>query len=276
MTGRPGPLAAGAASDGVRQRSRSAIRPAIEAGSLTFQPTELRRGANSAAGRRMPGFGIDVEGLDRGDRVGGDRLGRQVLVDDLVDEGRVGAVLEQPAHQVGEQVAVRADRRVDAAARALALADDLVQRLAHAVQPLELEAARVAGHRQHRGDGVGVVGGELRVDAVARVEQLAGVGEVADVGRGLAGEDREVGQAALLRPLDLAVPVGALDQPHHDPAAVAAGEGVEPVDHRAGAAAVGLDDDAEAVPAGELRGRRAAPRSRRATGRAGRPPRRRC
>ena len=68
---------------------------------------------------------------------------------------------------------MRADRRIDAAARALGLAHDLVQRLAHAVQALELEAVAVAGHRQHRGDGVGVVGGELRIDAVGHRQQLA-------------------------------------------------------------------------------------------------------
>ena len=69
--------------------------------------------------------------------------GRHVLVGDLVHEGGVGAVLEQPAHQIGQQVGMRADRRIDAAARAFGLAHRLVQRLAHAVQALELEAVAI-------------------------------------------------------------------------------------------------------------------------------------
>ncbi len=68
---------------------------------------------------------------------------------------------------------MRADRRIDAAARAFGAAHRLVQRLAHAVQALELEAgAVVAGHLQDGGDGVGVVGGELRVDAVGHASSL--------------------------------------------------------------------------------------------------------
>ena len=38
------------------------------------------------------------------------------------DEGGIGAVLEQPAHEIGEQLLVAADRRIDAAGEAVALA----------------------------------------------------------------------------------------------------------------------------------------------------------
>jgi hypothetical protein len=61
------------------------------------------------------------------------------VVDDLVDEGTVGAILQQPAHQIGEQVAVGAHGRIDTAASAPRAVHVLVQRLAHAVQPLKLE-----------------------------------------------------------------------------------------------------------------------------------------
>ncbi len=54
-----------------------------------------------------------------------------------------------------------------------------------------------------------------------------------------------------LRALDLGIPVGALDQPHHDAAVELFGERLDPVDDVAGARPVGLDDDAEAVPAGQ-------------------------
>ena len=112
---------------------------------------------------------------------------------------------------------MRADRRIDAAARALGLAHRLVQRLAHAVQALELETVAVlAGHLEDRRNGVRIVRGELRIDAVGHRQQLAGIGDVGDVGVGLAREHRIAGEAERLRPLDLGVPVGALDQPHHD------------------------------------------------------------
>ena len=51
----------------------------------------------------------------------------------------------------------------------------------------------------------------------ARREQAFGAGEIRKVGRGLAREDRIVRQPALLRALDLGVPVGALDQAHRQP-----------------------------------------------------------
>jgi hypothetical protein len=39
------------------------------------------------------------------ERIGRDRRRRDSLVDDLVDEGGVGAVLQQPPHEIGQQVA---------------------------------------------------------------------------------------------------------------------------------------------------------------------------
>ena len=113
-----------------------------------------------------------------------------------------------------------------------------------------LDLQRV-GEVQDGGGGVGVVGGELRVDAVGLRQHPPGVGDVADIGRGLAGEDREAGEAEHLGALDLGVPVGALDEADHDAAVELFGQRLDPVDDVAGALAIGLDDDAEAVPAGE-------------------------
>ena len=102
---------------------------------------------------------------------------------------------------------------------------------------------------QHRRHGVGVVGRELRVDHLARGEQVQRALEVAGIGGGLRGVDREAGEPALLGALDLAVPVGALHQPHaHAPAAVAR-QLRHPVDHERRAAAVGLHRESEPVPA---------------------------
>ena len=92
-----------------------------------------------------------------------------------------------------------------------------VERLAHAVQLLELEPARrLPAISITAGDGLRVVRGELRVEEVAAVEQALGAGEIGDVGRDLAGEDGIVGEPQLLRPLHLGVPVRALDQTDQD------------------------------------------------------------
>ena len=120
--------------------------------------------------------------LRRRDRVG-DQLRRSApRVGDAVDERGVGAVLQQAAHQIGEQRLVRADRRVDAARPRVAPgADDLVvERLAHAVQALELVLPGVeirAGHGVDGGQRLRVVGGELREDRVGRGEQSLRAGE---------------------------------------------------------------------------------------------------
>ena len=53
--------------------------------------------------------------------------------------------------------------------------------------------------------------------------------------------------------LDLGVPIGALDQPDHQPPTRAAREIDEPVDHEDTALAVGLDHEAEPVPVREIR-----------------------
>ena len=200
-------------------------------------------------------------GLDRAHRVFDQLLQRHLLVGDAVDEGGVGAVFQQPTHQVSQQGFMAAHRCVDAA-RPVELAVGqrahhlLVERLAHAVQALKLVLAGLevfTGQRVDGGQGVGVVGGELRIDGVGRGQQLPGAGDVGHVGVGLAGVDRVVGQAVLLRPLDLAVPVGALDQPHHQSALAAPGQIDQVVDHRRAAFGIGLDHEADAVPAGQRR-----------------------
>jgi len=97
------------------------------------------------------------------------------------------------------------------------------------------------------------VGGELRIDGVGRGEELAGAREIADVAVDLAGEHWKAVEPVDLGALDLGVPVGPFDEPRHDPPARAAGEVDEPVDEDDAALAVGLDDEAEAVPSGKRR-----------------------
>ena len=175
-----------------------------------------------------------------------------VVVEKAIDEGRIGTVFQQPPHQVGEQVPVRAHGRIDAYRRQIVETSPrlVVEQLAHAVQTLEfVRDAAVAGEFEHRCHGMGVVGGELREDALAPQEprRASQVGEIR--GR-LARVDRVAGQTLDLGVLDLRVPIGALDQPNHDRPA----EGVQPVDNRRRALRVGLHRDAEAIPTAKFRG----------------------
>ncbi len=70
-------------------------------------------------------------------------------------EGGVGAVFQKPAHEIGEQVAITADRRIDAAGDPVVAVEKIVvERLTHAMQPLEFEADAVgAGKLQNGRDG---------------------------------------------------------------------------------------------------------------------------
>ena len=82
---------------------------------------------------------------------------------------------------------MRAHRSVDAAGTVqLGRADNLlIQRFAHAMQALELVLAAMeirSGHRHDRGQGLGVMGGELRKYRVRRRQQLARAGKIGDVG----------------------------------------------------------------------------------------------
>ena len=136
---------------------------------------------------------------------------------------------------------VTADRRVNAAAarEARPLEQRAVELLAHAVQPLQLERPFGADLEQP-GDGMRVVRRELRVELGLLHQQRFGAREIRDVGVALAREHRVAVEAELLRALDLAVPVGTLDEAHGDRAPAAARELAEPLDDVNGPLLVGL------------------------------------
>ncbi|TLD45900.1 MAG: hypothetical protein FAZ92_01836 [Accumulibacter sp.] len=214
-------------------------------------------GAEEVARQGNPRLALACQGGGLLDRVGNQRVDRQIGVGDAIDERRVGAVFEQSANQVREQVLMAADRRVDAAgASPSVVADDLVvEFLAHAVQALILPLVAAAGADRQFGDGrqgVGVVRRKRRVERLRIGEQAARTGEVREVARNLAREHRVVDEPALLRQLDLGVPIGSLAQAHHQPPPAAVGEVGEPVEQRQGAFLVGLDGQPEAVPAGQF------------------------
>ena len=127
--------------------------------------------------------GVCQRGQARGciQRAGGDHGGGHIGIDDLVDEAGICAVFQQAAHKIGQKIAVRADRGVDAAAGFMVGQHDVMQAFAHAMQALKLEGGCVGRHVQNGGHGMGVVGRELRINAVSHAQQFAGMGDVADV-----------------------------------------------------------------------------------------------
>ena len=114
------------------------------------QEPQARRGDGGRHGRQVP-LGVDAEALHGLDGVAGffDQPGAFALGQlDLPHERGVGAIFQQAANQICEQILVTADRRVNAAGLVhLRLAHDLfVERLTHAMKPLKLEAPVAAGH----------------------------------------------------------------------------------------------------------------------------------
>ena len=185
------------------------------------------------------------------ERIAGDSLGGHVFVDDLVHEGGVGTVFKQAAHEIGEQVTMRANRGIDAAPGLVRGEHDVMQRLSHAVQSLKFKAGHVLGHFKDGGDRVGVMCRKLRIDAVGHREQFAGIGDIGNVGGGLGGEDRETINAEHLCGLDLGVPVGAFHEADHDLAVEAVCEFVQVIERCTRAFAIGLYNNTKALPSGE-------------------------
>ena len=145
-----------------------------------------------------------------------------------------------------------ADRGVNAAHRIRQFGQQRrIERLTHAVQALKLVALDAAGVLDDAGDGERVVGGELRVKAIARRDQLLDAGHVAEVGHGLAREHRIVGKPALLSALDLGVPIGAFHQADGYSAAYRASHLLDPADDRKRALLIRLHGKPKSVPAAQ-------------------------
>ena len=255
----------GAGRKGAPCRPGARVQSVGERGQASFvrqvEPARVQAVGRIEVARRGDLVMRRAERLDRASgrgRIGDEIVDGEARVGDAVDERGVGAVLEQAADQIGEQRLVRADRRIDPAGPVELVAADhlLVERLAHAVQALEFVLAAIEigpGEDERGSERLRIVGGELRIDRVGRGEQFARAGEIAHIGVDLAGEHRKAVEAVDLRALDLRIPIGALDEADHEAAARAAGEIDQPVDHRRAALAIGLDDEAEPVPAPEVR-----------------------
>ena len=176
---------------------------------------------------------------------------RDLVVKEAVDERRVGAVLEQPSHEVRQEILVRPDGRVRPHRwKVIELSARLVvEQFTHAVQALEFVLATGAGRDfEHRADGVGIVRGELRVQPRVR-EQPCGARDVGQVRGRLTRIDRVAGESFDLGALDLVVPIRALDEADHDRPP----EPGKPVDHGGGALRIGLHRKPETPPVLEFR-----------------------
>ena len=96
-----------------------------------------------------------------------------------------------------------------------------------------------------------IVRRELRINPVGHTQQFPRDRDIGHVRCGLGRKDRKAVQSRHLRALDFGVPIGALDQTHHDLAVQSRGQIVQPVNHVCGALSVGLNHHAEPVPTGQ-------------------------
>ncbi len=182
-------------------------------------------------------------------------LDRHVLVAGHGNEGGIGAVFEKTADKIGEQIAVASNRRIDPAGDpVVGIKQMIVEALAHTMQALELEAGTIiAGKLQNGGNRQCIMGGKLRENTRPLGEHVLRAGEIGKVCRLLARPDRIIVKPAFLRPLDLGIPVGALDEAHHHAAAKLCAEFINIIDHGDRALLIGLDCKAKTIPAGKRR-----------------------
>ncbi len=156
---------------------------------------------------------------------------------------------------------MRPDRRIGAKRqRPETLFRRLIERIAHAMQALMLDAG-VTSHQPHRRQCVGVVGGELGMEMRRGRDQCPGADQIGQVGGRLGGENRIAGAARHLGALDLAVPIGTLDQPHHQAAAAFARQLFQCHDHARAAFLIGLHRQPQPAPRSQGRLARQPPSS---------------
>ena len=206
-------------------RNRIGDVPAL--GVATLITKQLERMHDRLTGNVVAHF------LNADDRILSDFFRRNALVDDLVDEGTVGTIFQQTAHQVRQQILVGTNRRVNPTGYTTDPQNLVVQGLTHTVEALKLVVVDSLGlgHFQDGRYRMGVVGRELRVDAARHVQQLGGTGQIRNVTAGLAGKHREAVEAHDLGALDLGIPVGTFHQAHHELAIVLLGQPIQPVEH---------------------------------------------
>ena len=121
------------------------------------------------------------------------------------------ARLQKTPHQVGEQIAVAADRGVGAARQfRMVLAQLRIERFSHAVQALKLEPAFAARQLHDGCDRQRVMVAKLREQAPSKLQELSGASDQLRSVIAFSREHRIAGKPTLLRALDLGVPIGTL------------------------------------------------------------------
>jgi hypothetical protein len=136
-----------------RERSAGGPRGAFERAQLRQRfahqrirrsiPALLMRAPKMSAAAGSPDCGADERGQFR-HRIAHQIGGRNTGIAHAVDEAGVGAVLQQAAHQIGEQFLVPADRSIDPHRGGIVALDPAqrgVNLLAHAVEALEFKGA---------------------------------------------------------------------------------------------------------------------------------------
>src|SRR5690242_6300558 len=107
---------------------------------------------------------------------------------------------------------MRSDRSISAAGGAwMNFEQAPIQSVAHSVQPLKFIAVDAPGGIDDRRDCQCIVSRKLRKDFWSELQKAKCTDFVRQIGHRLAGEDGISVQAALLRVLDLGVPIRAFD-----------------------------------------------------------------
>ena len=100
-------------------------------------------------------------------RIGGNCFGWNRGVDNLIYKARVCTVFQQAPDQIGQQIAVFANRRVNSAGCFVFFMHNVMQCLTHSVKTLKLEPVVIfLSHVQDGSDCVGIMRGELWVNAI--------------------------------------------------------------------------------------------------------------
>jgi hypothetical protein len=143
-----------------------------------------------------------------------------------------------------------AHRRVDTtlAKHLCILAHTIVQIFAHAVQALILITIALTRQFTDGRNGVGIVGGKLRIKQLGLLQQTLSTSQIRQIGVHLARKHGVTRQAILLRNFDFCIPVRALDQAHWQPSAGFLRHGLKVIDHLPATLLIGLNGQPQALP----------------------------
>ena len=108
-----------------------------------------------ALGMKQRGSGHQGQQLaiKAGKRICGNQFRRDVGIDNLINKAAVGPILKQPSYQLGQQITMRSNRRIDPVARCLACAGQIMHCCPPPMQALKLKTCAIRGQRNRSGAG---------------------------------------------------------------------------------------------------------------------------